>query len=91
MFKETIVIFLVIIVLMERTNNNYSVLISNSLCARYLGVTGNQYGRPISGQSEVVGLVRQGMQTKWQAMEGVFVGQSELPTPSPGSDQHVEL
>ncbi|XP_018012580.1 stromal cell-derived factor 2 [Hyalella azteca] len=55
----------------------------------YLGVTGQQYGRPINGQSEVVGLTRSGPQTNWQSMEGVFVQRSELPVPS--SHPHAEL
>ena len=37
---------------------------------------------PISGQNEVVGLHRSGVQAKWQVMEGVFLKQTELPEPS---------
>lgn len=55
----------------------------------YLGVTSQQYGRPINGQSEVVGLPRSGVQAKWQAMEGVFVQRSELPVAD--SHEHTEL
>ena len=44
-----------------------------------MSVTGNQYGRPISGQSEIVGSSRAGVQAKWQTKEGVFVEPSELP------------
>lgn len=47
------------------------------LC-RYLGVTGQQYGRPIHGQNEVVGLARPGVQAKWQTMEGVFINPSHF-------------
>lgn len=44
---------------------------------RYLGVTGQQYGRPIHGQNEVVGLNRPGVQAKWLTMEGVFINPSD--------------
>ncbi|KAK7071750.1 Stromal cell-derived factor 2-like protein [Halocaridina rubra] len=44
----------------------------------YLGVTGNQYGRPIFGQNEVVGLPRPGVQGKWQTMEGVYISPSSF-------------
>lgn len=44
----------------------------------YLGVTGQQYGRPINGQNEVVGLSRPGVQAKWQTMEGVFINPSQF-------------
>ncbi|XP_071550076.1 stromal cell-derived factor 2-like [Panulirus ornatus] len=44
----------------------------------YLGVTGQQYGRPIHGQNEVVGLARPGVQAKWQTMEGVFINPSDF-------------
>lgn len=45
---------------------------------RYLGVTGQQYGRPIHGQNEVVGLSRPGVQAKWQTMEGVFIKSTDF-------------
>ncbi|XP_037785078.1 stromal cell-derived factor 2-like [Penaeus monodon] len=44
----------------------------------YLGVTGQQYGRPIHGQNEVVGLSRPGVQAKWQTMEGVFIKSTDF-------------
>lgn len=40
-------------------------------------MTGQQYGRPIHGQNEVVGLNRPGVQAKWLTMEGVFINPSD--------------
>uniref|UniRef100_A0A2P2I1F1 Stromal cell-derived factor 2-like n=1 Tax=Hirondellea gigas TaxID=1518452 RepID=A0A2P2I1F1_9CRUS len=70
-------------------NRSDKVLLRHVDTDAYLGVTTQTYGRPISGQSEVVGLMRQGVQTKWQTMEGVFIMQSELPTPK--LYEHTEL
>ncbi|XP_076034883.1 stromal cell-derived factor 2 [Oratosquilla oratoria] len=39
----------------------------------YLGVTSQQYGRPIHGQNEVIGIARPGIQAKWQTKEGIFI------------------
>lgn len=54
------------------------ILIFFCIINRYLGVTGQQYGRPIHGQNEVVGLSRPGVQAKWQTMEGVFIKSTDF-------------
>ncbi|XP_020818853.1 stromal cell-derived factor 2 [Phascolarctos cinereus] len=43
-----------------------------------LSVTGEQYGRPISGQREVHGMAQQSQNNYWRAMEGIFMKPSEL-------------
>ncbi|KAM9004383.1 stromal cell-derived factor 2 isoform X1 [Sarcophilus harrisii] len=43
-----------------------------------LSVTGEQYGRPISGQKEVHGMTQQNQNNYWRAMEGIFMKPSEL-------------
>lgn len=41
---------------------------------KFLGVSGNQYGRPIAGQKEVVGLDSgSSSNTQWKAAEGIYV------------------
>ncbi|XP_022121893.1 stromal cell-derived factor 2 [Pieris rapae] len=47
--------------------------------AAYLAGSGRTFGRPISGQGEIVGVTSQyGAYTDWQAMEGLFVHPSDL-------------
>lgn len=43
-----------------------------------LSVTGEQYGRPISGQKEVHGMAQPSQNNYWKAMEGIFMKPSEL-------------
>ncbi|XP_072495905.1 stromal cell-derived factor 2 [Notamacropus eugenii] len=43
-----------------------------------LSVTGEQYGRPISGQREVHGMAQQSQNNYWRAMEGIFMKPNEL-------------
>ncbi|OBS67359.1 hypothetical protein A6R68_04061 [Neotoma lepida] len=38
-----------------------------------LSVTGEQYGRPISGQKEVHGMAQPSQNNYWKAMEGIFM------------------
>ena len=40
---------------------------------KYLGISGQQYNRPIHGQMEVVAQSNAGGGTDWSAAEGVFV------------------
>ncbi|XP_037126633.1 stromal cell-derived factor 2 [Syngnathus acus] len=42
-----------------------------------LSVTGEQYGRPISGQREVHAMAGHGQHSLWKAMEGVFIKPTE--------------
>ncbi|CAN9501130.1 unnamed protein product [Ophioblennius macclurei] len=42
-----------------------------------LSVTGEQYGRPIHGQTEVHAMTGAGQHSLWKAMEGVFMKPSE--------------
>ncbi|XP_074045163.1 LOW QUALITY PROTEIN: stromal cell-derived factor 2 [Macrotis lagotis] len=53
-----------------------------------LSVTGEQYGRPISGQIEVHGMAQQSQNNYWRAMEGIFMKPSELLRTEA---HHVEL
>lgn len=43
-----------------------------------LSVTGEQYGRPISGQKEVHGMAQPSQNNYWKAMEGIFMKPNEL-------------
>lgn len=47
-------------------------------CFSYLGVSGRQFGRPISGQSEVVGEHTLSSTSQWVAMEGLFIHKNEF-------------
>ncbi|XP_061659969.1 stromal cell-derived factor 2 [Syngnathoides biaculeatus] len=47
-----------------------------------LAVTGEQYGRPISGQREVHAMAGSGQHSLWKAMEGVFIKLADTPLPS---------
>lgn len=53
-----------------------------------LSVTGEQYGRPISGQKEVHGMAQPSQNNYWKAMEGIFMKPSELLR---AEAHHVEL
>ena len=55
---------------------------------KYLYVSGDQFGRPISGQMEVSCFHKANQGTLWQANEGVFIKPSES---SSSSDKHTEL
>ncbi|XP_028322645.1 stromal cell-derived factor 2 [Gouania willdenowi] len=50
-----------------------------------LSVTGEQYGRPIHGQSEVHAMSSPSEHSLWKAMEGIFMKPSESPA---GSRDH---
>jgi len=55
----------------------------------FLSASGNTYGRPISGQMEIVGLSQSDSSSYWQTMEGVFVHPTEF---SSGKNwEHNEL
>ena len=43
-----------------------------------LSVTGEQYGRPISGQKEVHGMAQPSQNNYWKTMEGIFMKPTEL-------------
>ncbi|XP_061559308.1 stromal cell-derived factor 2 [Phycodurus eques] len=47
-----------------------------------LAVTGEQYGRPISGQREVHAMAGSGQHSLWKAMEGVFVKLADALPPA---------
>lgn len=53
----------------------------------YLSVSGRTFGRPISGQMEIMGTTNALQATEWKAVEGLFIH------PSSGTDQniHTEL
>lgn len=40
---------------------------------KYLATSGQQYGRPIAGQREVVAVSSPSYQANWKVAEGVFV------------------
>uniref|UniRef100_A0A1A8MX04 Stromal cell-derived factor 2 n=1 Tax=Nothobranchius pienaari TaxID=704102 RepID=A0A1A8MX04_9TELE len=47
-----------------------------------LSVTGEQYGRPIQGQTEVHAMQSASQHSLWKAMEGIFIKPSESPAGS---------
>lgn len=55
---------------------------------RFLAMTGNQFGRPISGHREVVGM-SQGSEASWRVEEGLYVLPKQA-SPNDASD-HDEL
>jgi dolichyl-phosphate-mannose--protein O-mannosyl transferase len=61
----------------------------------YLHVTGDTYGRPISGQREVSGYSSAGDMNHWIAAEGIFIkptdGGLESQRPGTASLPHTEL
>jgi dolichyl-phosphate-mannose--protein O-mannosyl transferase len=54
---------------------------------KFLGVSGRSFGRPISGQMEVVGLNSGGTGSEWQTAEGIFIH----PTENSNKNVHIEL
>lgn len=62
----------------------------------YLHVSGDSFGRPISGQREVSGYGSPNELNYWQAMEGIYVTPSEDPVGTyrpdiPDVHAHTEL
>ena len=53
----------------------------------YLHLTGDQYGRPISGQLEVSGFAYPNKQNSWRVAEGVYI----KPNESVDEQSHTEL
>lgn len=45
---------------------------------QYLAASGRTFGRPISGQMEIVGVYSGGGSTQWQTMEGIFLHGPDL-------------
>lgn len=45
---------------------------------KFLGMSGRSFGRPISGQMEVVGLNSGTTGSEWQSAEGIFIHPSDL-------------
>lgn len=45
---------------------------------KFLGVSGRSFGRPISGQMEVVGLNSGTTGSEWQSAEGIFIHPNEM-------------
>ncbi|PSN32132.1 hypothetical protein C0J52_11757 [Blattella germanica] len=63
-------------------------------CVRgYLSATSKTYGRPINGQSEIVGVTSPGANhVHWQAMEGLFIHPSDFnPKQQMHHEPHTEL
>lgn len=56
--------------------------------SRFLGMSGRSFGRPISGQMEVVGLPNPYTGTDWLASEGLFIHPRE---PQVSHNVHTEL
>lgn len=52
----------------------------------YLGVSGRQFGRPISGQAEVIGENSISSTSQWISMEGLFIHKNEYDSRSSGHD-----
>lgn len=46
---------------------------------KWLGVSGRSFGRPISGQQEIVGFNGIVSGVDWKAVEGVYIHQNEAP------------
>jgi len=64
----------------------------SSVC-RYLSVSGRTYGRPITGQTEVIGdtnLLPSQLIAQWQTMEGVYY-HTEDAKPRQKGHEHTEL
>ncbi|XP_023947941.1 stromal cell-derived factor 2 [Bicyclus anynana] len=60
--------------------------------AAYLAGSGRTFGRPISGQGEIVGVSSQyGAYTDWQSQEGLFVHPSDLLPHQQAQIIHTEL
>jgi len=59
----------------------------------YLSATSRTYGRPINGQSEIVGVTSPGgNHVHWQAMEGLFIHPSDFnPKQQIRHEPHTEL
>jgi hypothetical protein len=59
----------------------------------YLSATTRTYGRPINGQSEIVGVISRGAHhVYWQAMEGLFIHPSDFnPKQQMHHEPHTEL
>jgi dolichyl-phosphate-mannose--protein O-mannosyl transferase len=45
---------------------------------KFLGASGRSFGRPISGQMEIVGLNSGGTGSEWNTAEGIFFHPSEI-------------
>ena len=58
-----------------------------SLFFSYLHISGDTFGRPISGQREVSGYPSPSELNYWQVMEGIYVTPSEDPLGAFKSDQ----
>lgn len=50
-----------------------SIMLKHVDTDQYLAASGKTFGRPISGQMEVVGVRSTSGPVHWQAMEGVFL------------------
>lgn len=60
-------------------SRNDKVRIKNVVTDHYLHVSGDTFGRPISGQKEVSGYGSPNDMNYWQAKEGIYVTPSEDP------------
>lgn len=57
----------------------------------YLHVTGDTFGRPIHGQSEVSAYPHPNELNYWMAGEGVFIKPSDEPNNKSSNSEHDEL
>uniref|UniRef100_T1H413 MIR domain-containing protein n=1 Tax=Megaselia scalaris TaxID=36166 RepID=T1H413_MEGSC len=61
----------------ESWNRDLPVRFKHKDTSAYLGMSGRTFGRPISGQMEVVGYSSAQHGTKWTTAEGLFISPSE--------------
>ena len=69
-----------------------AVRFKHELTRKYLHITGDAYGRPISGQLEVCGYSYPTQNNLWHVDEGVYIKPSE-PLVNAGVEEsaHIEL
>jgi len=71
----------------------YNIQTTWVIFCSYLSATSRTYGRPINGQSEIVGVSSPGANhVHWQAMEGLFIHPSDFnPKQQMYHEPHTEL
>jgi len=67
-----------------------TVMIKHVDTGVFLGASGHTFGRPISGQMEIVGVTVPDVSTKWKAAEGVFIHPTDF-NPKKEHNKHDEL
>jgi len=61
------------------------------MCYRYLHISGDTFGRPIHGQSEVCAYAYPNDMNYWKAAEGVFLEPNNSDNSPTYNDAHDEL